>query len=153
MSMAMDRRRGWRAVAALAVAVAMAFTLGACSGRGGGGGGASPAATPQARPSSTAQLAIELPKNGETVQGPSVRLKISLKDAEIVPATNSNLSPSKGHLHVYLDNSLVSMTFGLDQMIPNVPPGQHVVRVEFVASDHAPFDPRVFSSVIFEVKA
>jgi hypothetical protein len=34
-----------------------------------------------------------------------------------------------------------------------VAPGQHTLRVEFVASDHLPFDPRVISEVVFEVKA
>jgi hypothetical protein len=124
------------------------MVLGACSGGGQGNQGA----TPQARPSSTARLSIVMPTNGESVTGSSVELKVSLKGAEIVPATTTKLSPDKGHLHVFLDNSLVSMTFGLDQQIPNVSPGQHVLRVEFVASDHAPFDPRVFKSVIFEVK-
>ena len=138
------RKKVWTGAAAL-IAVMM---LGACSGGGQGEQGG----TPQARPSSTARLAIVQPTNGESVTGSSVELKVSLKGAEIVPATTTKLSPDRGHLHVYLDNSLVSMTFGLDQQIPNVAPGQHVLRVEFVASDHAPFAPRVFRSVIFEVK-
>ena len=33
-----------------------------------------------------------------------------------------------------------------------VQPGLHVLRVEFVASDHLPFDPRVIAQVAFEVK-
>ena len=54
--------------------------------------------------------------------------------------------------HVYLDGSIVSMTFGQDQTIPSVTPGQHVLRVEFVASDHRPFDPRVITQIVFEVR-
>jgi hypothetical protein len=150
--MRMAGRRGSRWRWSGPATMVLAFALAACSS-GGGGTGTSPTGTPQARPSSTAQLGIVLPKNGQTVTGPSVELKVSLKDAEIVPATTANIAPNKGHIHVYLDNSLVSMTFGLDQMIPNVAPGQHVLRVEFVASDHAPFDPRVFTSVVFEVKS
>ena len=30
-------------------------------------------------------------------------------------------------------------------------PGQHVVQVEFVAADHAPFDPRVMTQSAFQV--
>ena len=138
------KKKVWTGAGAL-IAV---MTLAACSGGGQGQQGG----TPQPRPSSTARLSIVLPTNGESVSGSSVELKVSLKGAEIVPATTTKLFPDKGHLHVFLDNSLVSMTFGLDQQIPNVSPGQHVLRVEFVASDHAPFDPRVFRSVIFEVK-
>jgi hypothetical protein len=28
----------------------------------------------------------------------------------------------------------------------------HVLRVEFVASDHLPFNPRIFTAVTFQVK-
>jgi hypothetical protein len=137
---------GVRGLAAGLVLLAMA----ACSS--GGGGTAEQPGSPQPRPSSSGRLSIVLPTNGESVAGSSVELKVSLMGAEIVPATTTKLSPDKGHLHVYLDDALVSMTFGLDQKIPNVAPGQHVFRVEFVASDHAPFDPRVFASVVFQVK-
>jgi hypothetical protein len=146
----MIERRGRRRMAMAGAALIWAIALVACSA--GGGGQVQQPGSLQPRPSSTARLAIVLPTNGETIAGPSVELKVSLQGAEIVPATTTKLSPDKGHLHVYLDDSLVSMTFGLDQMIPNVSPGQHTLRVEFVASDHAPFDPRVFQSVIFEVK-
>ena len=44
------------------------------------------------------------------------------------------------------------MNYGLTQTIPDVPPGQHTLRVEFVASDHLPFNPRVFTGVVFVVK-
>jgi hypothetical protein len=30
-------------------------------------------------------------------------------------------------------------------------PGQHVVQVEFVAADHAPFEPRVLAQAAFDV--
>ena len=111
-----------------------------------------PPTTPAARPSTTAKLAILSPKNGQTLSGPNVVLKVSLQDAQIVPATTTHIVPNQGHLHVYLDNQIVSMTFGLDQAIPNVTAGQHVLRVEFVASDHLPFDPRDFTQIVFTVK-
>ena len=54
-------------------------------------------------------------------------------------------------MHLYLDNTLVYMQYSLQQDLP-VPPGTHVLRAEFVASDHVPFDPRVWSqSVVFTV--
>lgn len=147
----MDERRPvyWRMRAFVGAVLASVVAVG-CSG---GGGGTTPrSSAPQPRPSSSAHLAIVLPTDGETVTGSSVELKVSLKGAHIDPITSTNVTPDKGHLHVFLDDSLVSMTFGLDQQIPGVTPGQHVLRVEFVASDHAPFDPRVFTSVVFEVK-
>jgi hypothetical protein len=146
----MDERTAWvRRRRTVVGALVASLALAACSG---GGGKAQQPGTPQPRPSSTARLSILLPTDGEVVTGSNVELKVSLEGAHIDPRTSTKLAPDKGHLHVFLDNSLVSMTFGLDQPIPNVAPGQHVLRVEFVASDHAPFDPRVFESVIFEVK-
>ena len=49
--------------------------------------------------------------------------------------------------HLYLDGALVSMT-GLETRI-TAPPGVHTLEAEFVAVDHAPFQPRVRASVTF----
>jgi hypothetical protein len=144
-----EQMRRTKVVAGVGALVA-GMVLAACGGGGGQTQGSSGA--PRPRPSSPARLSILVPTNGEAVSGPAVELKVSLKGAKIVPATTTQLSPDKGHLHVYLDSNLVSMTFGLDQRVPGVTPGQHVFRVEFVASDHAPFNPRIFASVVFQVK-
>jgi Family of unknown function (DUF6130) len=139
----------------LALIVATAFVLAACgsSDDGGSGTGATgPTAPTSDRPSSTAKLSIVAPKVGEVVHGSSVDLRVKLQDAKLVPATTTNIVPDEGHLHVILDDTLISMTEGLEQTIPDVAPGEHRIMVEFVASDHAPFDPRVVSLVAFEVK-
>lgn len=141
--------------AALTVPV-VAVLLAACSGSspaGGssssGGGSSTPAAP---RPSTSAVLAIVSPTNGQVVSGGDVRVKLSLRGARIVPATTTHIRPDQGHIHLFLDNQIVSMNFGLSQDIPNVKPGSHVLRAEFVASDHLPFEPRDFTAVTFEVK-
>ena len=139
----------------LALIVATAFVLAACgsSDDGGSGTGATgPTAPTSDRPSSTAKLSIVAPKVGEVVHGSSVDLRVKLQDAKLVPATTTHIVPDEGHLHVILDDTLISMTEGLEQTIPDVAPGEHRIMVEFVASDHAPFDPRVVSVVAFEVK-
>ena len=137
----------------LALIVATAFVLAACGGSDDGGSGATGATAPSSdRPSSTAKLAIVAPKVGEIVHGSSVDLRVRLRGARLVPATTTNIVPDEGHLHVILDDTLISMTQGLEQTIPDVAPGEHRIMVEFVASDHAPFDPRVVSVVAFEVK-
>ena len=137
----------------LALIVATAFVLAACGSSGDGGSGATGATAPSSdRPSSTAKLAIVLPKVGEVVHGSDVDLRVKLQGAKLVPATTTNIVPDEGHLHVILDDTLISMTQGLEQTIPDVAPGEHRIMVEFVASDHAPFDPRVVSVVAFEVK-
>lgn len=139
----------------LALIVATAFVLAACgsSDDGGSGTGATgPTAPTSDRPSSTAKLAIVAPKVGQVVHGSSVDLRVKLQDAKLVPATTTHIVPDEGHLHVILDDTLISMTEGLEQTIPDLAPGGHRIMVEFVASDHAPFDPRVVSVVAFEVK-
>jgi len=138
----------------IAIALTMALALAACGGSDDGGGTAPTGATASTsdRPSSTAKLSIVEPKVGQVVHGSNVDLRVKLQDAKLVPATTTHIVPDEGHLHVILDDTLISMTEGLEQAIPDVAPGEHRIMVEFVASDHAPFDPRVVSVVAFEVQ-
>ena len=134
--------------------VVLALVATACGG--GSGGGQSPTApTPTVnpnRPASTAKLSILSPTNGQIVHGTTVEMKVMLVDAKIVPASTTNIVPNEGHLHVILDDQLISMTGDTQQLLGSLTPGQHLLKVEFVASDHAPFDPRVIAAVAFEVK-
>jgi hypothetical protein len=127
-------------------ALGMASLLGAACSKGETGNGTQP------RPSSPADLQILSPTNGEIVQGSDVPIKVELNGARIVQATTIDIKPDEGHLHVYLDNQIVAMNFSASQDLENVKPGMHVLRVEFVAADHRPFDPRVFTAVTFQVK-
>jgi hypothetical protein len=138
----------------LAPLVAVGLLLAACGGTGAGdtGEASGPTASTQDRPTSTAKLSIVEPKVDQVVHGSSVDLKVRLRDAKLVPATTIDIVPDEGHLHVLLDDRLISMTEGLEQTIPDVTPGPHRIQVEFVASDHAPFDPRVVAVVAFEVQ-
>jgi len=137
----------------IAFGLALAFALAACGGSddGGGSGATGTTSTPSERPSSTAELSIVSPAVGDVVHGSTVDLRVKLQGAKLVPATTTDIVPDEGHLHVILDDKLISMTEGLEQSIPDVPPGDHRITVEFVASDHAPFDPRVVTVVAFEV--
>ena len=148
----MRRRSRGRAIIVSLSLVVLASSCG--SGDAGSPSPTSPAPTATAdRPASTAKLAIVSPKNGQVIRGTTVQLKVSLKDAEVVTATTTDVVPDEGHLHVILDEQLVTMTGELEQLIANLTPGQHLLKVEFVATDHAPFDPRVIVAVAFEVKA
>ena len=139
-----------RTYTALALGL-IALLVGACS--------PGAAATPTAglaslgpRPSSPATVAIVAPTSGARVTGTSVHVVLSLTGATIVPATTTAITPTTGHVHLYVDNQLVSMNYGLEQDLP-VTPGSHVLKAEFVAADHAPFSPRVYSDqVIFTVQ-
>jgi hypothetical protein len=119
----------------------------ACSSAGGTTG-----STPIARPSSPAKVQIVSPTNGEVIRGSVVEVRVRLQNARIVAATTTNITPDQGHLHLYLDDRIESMNFSTTSKLTAVQPGLHVLRVEFVASDHLPFDPRIIAQVAFEAK-
>ena len=143
------RRLGARAAALLAVAV---LGLAACSGGDGGGSGApaTTAASAAPRPSSPAKLTILTPHNGQTVKEDS-ELRLGLDGAKIVNQTITRIQGDEGHIHLLVDGKLVNMNYGLRQRLPELTPGQHVLQVEFVAADHAPFDPRILTQAAFTV--
>jgi hypothetical protein len=100
------------------------------------------------RPSSPAVVSIVQPANGSVVAGTSVHIVLSLTGGTIVTTTSTDIRPDQGHVHLYVDNNLYSMNYGLEQDLP-VSPGTYVLKAEFVASDHAPFNPRVVSPEVF----
>jgi hypothetical protein len=104
------------------------------------------------RPSSPAVVRIVEPRQHQQLSGSTVHVVLTLENARIVPQTSTTLRPDEGHLHLYVDNVLVSMNYGLTQDLP-VHPGTYVLKAEFVAADHAPFNPRVYSpAVVFTVR-
>lgn len=137
----------------LPVAFVLAASLAACSNAE-----QAPPAAPATsttlgeRLSSPAKLAIVTPRNGQTVPKGDVRLKVDLDKATIVNVTTTNVRPDQGHVHVLVDGQLAAMNYALDGKLPALAPGQHVIRVEFVAADHLPFDPRVFTQSAFLVE-
>ncbi len=139
-------------VALVAVLLA-AVGLGACSSPSSTKPSSPPSSTAAAsRPSSPAKLSILAPRNGQLVHGNPVELKLALSGARIVATTTTAIRPDQGHVHVQVDGKIISMTYGLQQRLPTLPPGPHVVRVEFVAADHLPFDPRILAQAAFEVR-
>jgi hypothetical protein len=143
--MSLHRRFGPLAVAACLLLLALV---------GGGCGGSSPSLSsgPQ-RPTTTARLLIVSPTPNQ-VTGSIVNLQLNLIGARVVPPAQvkGKLRGDEGHIHVSVDGQLVSMTYGLTQQLPALPPGSHTVQAEFVASDHLPFANRVVTAVIFRTQ-
>ena len=134
---------GVRAVVATVVLLAVA----AC----GGGDGASDDAGGGARPRTDARLAILQPTANQ-LTGPDVTLQLDLIGAQVVDRTTGPLSPTEGHIHVTVDGKLVSMAYGTSQELEALPPGQHTIQAEFVATDHVPFANRVVAAQLFTVQ-
>ncbi len=104
------------------------------------------------RPSSAATIEILEPAQGDTVTGTTVHVVLELTGAVIVTETSTELRPDEGHVHLYINNQIVSMNYGLEQDVPVVP-GAVALKAEFVAADHAPYNPRVWSDeIVFTVR-
>jgi hypothetical protein len=103
------------------------------------------------RPTTSAHLRVLSPLPGAVIRGDpaSVAVRLGLTGGRIVPVTSLHLIENAGHIHLYLDGTLVSMT-GLEGVV-TVPPGLHRLRAEFVAVDHGPFHPRIIAAVTFRV--
>jgi hypothetical protein len=79
----------------------------------------------------------------------TVPVVLQLRGGKVVPLTSLHLIPDEGHIHLYLDGVLVSMT-GLNASIA-ASPGEHTLEAEFVAVDHGSFSPRLLVTVTFRV--
>jgi hypothetical protein len=106
------------------------------------------------RPASTATLAFAQPTEGEVVAGEQLDVRFDLQGGTIVDAASTDLRPDTGHIHLTLDGQLVSMTYGVEQSVPlgELGPGVHTLLGEYVAADHAPFLPRVTTTVTFRIE-
>jgi len=113
---------------------------------------------PAQRPTSTATVSIVTPTEGQVFHGDpaqagtvNVPVVVRLQGGRIVPFSSTNVTPDTGHIHVYVDGIIATMSAGLRTTIP-VTPGHHTLTAEFVAVDHVPFDPRVRATVRFDVQ-
>lgn len=100
------------------------------------------------RPRSTATLAIMSPAPGAVVHGKTMHLVLRIEGAHVISKTTTKLRPDEGHIHVAIDDLLVGTAFGptADIDVSEIPKGAHRLSIEFVAGDHAPFNPRVVVS-------
>ena len=124
--------------------VAISLLIAACASQS----SPTPQATAAVRPSSPATITVKQPASGAQLSGTSVHVVLGITGARIVPVTTTAIRPDEGHVHLYVNNALVSMNYGLEQDIA-VTPGTYVLKAEFVAADHAPFNPRVWSAEVF----
>jgi hypothetical protein len=116
------------------------------------GASTTPSPTASVRPRSTASLKVVQPQPNTVVTQTTLHVEFQLTGGRIVAVTSKNLTSDTGHIHLSIDGRLISMNYQLSQDVSMQPfaPGPHVLQGEFVAVDHAPFDPRVITKVIVE---
>lgn len=121
--------------------------------------GGSPTAAPTAystpsgglghRPSSPVKITLVSPTSGEVVHGTSVLVKVSVIGGIVTAVTTRDITPTKGHVHLYLNNQLIYMQYTLQQSISVHPGVEYSIYAEFVAQDHFFFSPRDVTPTIF----
>src|ERR1039458_9475725 len=99
----------------LVLLTALVLCVTACSSAAAGGGpsgSGTPAATPYPTPSGrlghrplwAGKITLVAPVNGETVHGTSILVRVSVAGGVVTPTLSAIISPTKGHVHLYLNN-------------------------------------------------
>ncbi len=104
------------------------------------------------RPSTPVKITLLSPTNGEVVHGTSVLVRVSVTGGNVTTTTTKpgDITPTLGHVHLYLNNQLIYMAYTLQQMVTGLHPGlEYTMHAEFVAQDHYPFSPRDVTPTIF----
>jgi hypothetical protein len=94
------------------------------------------------RPSTAATLEVVSPSQRQHFRSNAVPLRVNVKGGGLAAAGVNKLEPGKGHLQVSVDRIVVTRASNPVQVV-QLPDGEHTIAVEYVASDHLPYCPRV----------
>jgi hypothetical protein len=104
----------------------------------------------QGRIPSPAVIRVVDPADG-TVTPQRVHARIAVTGARVTLPSTTRIVPGEGHFHLNLDGRPLTMQYTGDVEF-DVAKGPHTLEVEFVSSDHRPFNPRITTSVRFEAR-
>ncbi len=129
----------------------------ACSSATADGTSGTPAPTPYPtpsgglghRPSTPVKITLVAPTSGEIVHGTTLVVRVSITGGVVTQVTTADITPTKGHVHLYLNNQLIFMSYTLSQPITVKPGLEYSMYAEFVAQDHFPFAPRDVTPTVF----
>ena len=148
--MSARRRVARRALTLLLVSVA----LGGCGGAATSTTvvltpGASPTVGPTHAERSPVKLTILSPMNDEVITGSTAHVTITLTGGTIEPTFSTNVSPTVGHIHLYMNSELVAMAYATATDLPVDPGAEYSLYAEWVAADHGSFTPRDVTPKIY----
>jgi hypothetical protein len=141
----------------LVILTALAMLLTACASASASDPTGTPAPTPYPtpvgglgnRPSSPVKITLLSPTNGAVVHGTSLLVRVSIVGGIVTKTVSAVISPTKGHVHLYLNNQLIYMAYTLSQEITVKPGLEYSMYAEYVAQDHFPFSPRDVTPTIY----
>jgi hypothetical protein len=144
-----------RPILVLLTAVLVSVT--ACGSAAADGTSGTPAPTPYPtpsgglghRPSTPVKITLVAPSSGEVVHGTTLVVRVSITGGVVTQVTTADITPTKGHVHLYLNNQLIFMSYTLSQPITVKPGLEYSMYAEFVAQDHFPFAPRDVTPTVF----
>jgi len=108
-------------------------------------------------------LSVTSPAEGATIQGSDLTVVFQTSNINIVPSTvpvadmgqrpEAN-RPDQGHLHLSLDALPLVIWYQTDAYtFKDVPPGEHLLKVELVNNDHSSLTPPVIQQIRFRTVA
>jgi hypothetical protein len=148
---------------ACALLGAFAVTLAGCGGEPASEPPASEPATATAAPMRTVE--ITAPMEGDTVQGPTVMVRLAAHGFTVVPAGDT--TANSGHHHLFLDRDvspagapipgepgfIIHLGSGADSLaLTAVEPGEHRLIAVVGDAGHVPLDPALTDTVRFVVR-
>lgn len=111
--------------------------------------GASPTVGPTHAESSPVKLTIVSPKNDEVIVGSTAHITVTVSGGTIEPTFSTNVSPTVGHIHLYMNSELVAMSYVTATDISVDPGAEYSLYAEWVAADHGSFTPRDITPRIY----
>ena len=98
---------------------------------------------PRLEGGSDAEVGFASLRDGATVPASEpFEIEIDLTGGELASSNSS----SGGHLHIYVDGSVISMPSTTTAEV-TLEPGEHELKVEYVDFQHASFDPPVHETI------
>ncbi|MGA1872051.1 MAG: hypothetical protein ACMUHY_00130 [Thermoplasmatota archaeon] len=84
-------------------------------------------------------ISIVSPENGTTLDGNVLDLEVQVSDFILnSTAMGGSNMPGEGHYHIYINDELEGPHTNLTVSLSELPPGEHVLRVELRNNDHTP---------------